>query len=102
MESIDPPQVFWTCSLPNHLADGVCFSGEFLIDISLNAILIPLSRMFTSSMAEEAKALQEDIAAVQEKIDDPVLCEKIKRYIEAPKDIQNLYKLDAGKYLSFL
>jgi Domain of unknown function in PX-proteins (DUF3818) len=52
--------------------------------------------MFTSSMAEEVKALEEQIEAVKDKVDDPVLCEKIRSYIYAPREIQEVYKADAG------
>jgi hypothetical protein len=54
--------------------------------------------MFTSSLAEEAKALQEDVNAVSEKIEDPVLCEKIRLYVYAPREIQDFYKAEAGSY----
>jgi hypothetical protein len=53
--------------------------------------------MFTSSLSEEVKALEEDIAAVKEKVDDPIMCEKVKQFVYASKDIQDLYKADAGK-----
>ncbi|KAG8721485.1 hypothetical protein FRC08_012618 [Ceratobasidium sp. 394] len=54
-----------------------------------------LQRMFTNSLSEEVKALQEDIEAVEEKIDDPILCEKMRQFINAPPDIQKLFKADA-------
>lgn len=54
-----------------------------------------LQRMFTNSLSEEVKALQEDIEAVEEKIEDPVLCQKIRQFINAPPDIQKLFKADA-------
>ncbi|KAG9127594.1 hypothetical protein FRC07_011912 [Ceratobasidium sp. 392] len=54
-----------------------------------------LQRMFTNSLSEEVKALQEDIEAVEEKIDDPILCEKIRQFINAPPSIQKLFKADA-------
>jgi len=52
--------------------------------------------MFTSSMTDEVKQLEEEIEAVKDKIDDPVMCEKVRQYIYAPKDIQGIYKADAG------
>lgn len=52
--------------------------------------------MFTTSMAEEVKQLEEEIEAVKDKIDDPVMCEKVRQYIYAPKEIQAIYKADAG------
>ena len=51
--------------------------------------------MFTTSMTEEVKQLEEEIEAVKEKVDDPVMCEKVRRYIYAPKEIQAVYKADA-------
>ncbi|QRW01794.1 PX domain protein [Ceratobasidium sp. AG-Ba] len=54
-----------------------------------------LQRMFTNSLSEEVRALQEDIEAVEEKIEDPILCQKIRQFINAPPDIQKLFKADA-------
>lgn len=54
--------------------------------------------MFTTSLTEEVKALQEDIEAVQDKVDDPVICEKVRQYVYAPKDFQAIYRFDAGKF----
>ncbi|CAE6455627.1 unnamed protein product [Rhizoctonia solani] len=54
-----------------------------------------LQRMFTSSLSEEVRALQEDIQAVEDKVEDPILCEKIKQFINAPPDVQKLFKADA-------
>ena len=55
-----------------------------------------LQRMFTSSLTEEVRALQEDIQAVEDKVEDPVLCEKVRQFINAPPDIQRLFKADAA------
>ncbi|KAF8607628.1 hypothetical protein BDV93DRAFT_536552 [Ceratobasidium sp. AG-I] len=55
-----------------------------------------LQRMFTNSLSEEVKALQEDIQAVEDKIEDPILCEKIRQFINAPPDIQQIFKADAA------
>jgi len=52
--------------------------------------------MFTSSLNEEVKALEEDIEAVKDKVEDPVMCEKIRQFVYAPKEIQDVYKADAG------
>ncbi|KAA1466392.1 hypothetical protein DENSPDRAFT_831210 [Dentipellis sp. KUC8613] len=54
-----------------------------------------LQRMFTSSLNEEVKALEEDIEAVKDKVDDPLICEKIRQFVYAPKEIQAIYKADA-------
>jgi hypothetical protein len=55
-----------------------------------------LQRMFTSSLTEEVKVLEEDIEAVKDKVDDPVLCEKVRIFVYAPPEIQAIYKADAG------
>lgn len=52
--------------------------------------------MFTSSLAEEVKALEEDIEAVMDKVDDPVMCEKMRQFVYAPKAVQEMFKADAG------
>jgi len=51
---------------------------------------------------EETKLLEEDIEAVKEKVDDPMMCEKVRVFIYAPPEIQQFYKEEAGKspYLS--
>ena len=55
--------------------------------------------MFTSSLTEEVKYLEEDLEAVKSKVDDAVMCEKIKLFVYAPRDIQEKYKRDAGQPL---
>jgi hypothetical protein len=52
--------------------------------------------MFTSSLNEEVKSLEEEIEAVKEKVDDPVICEKVRQFVYAPKEIQAIYKSDSG------
>ena len=47
---------------------------------------------------EEVKALEEDIEAVKAKVDDPVLCEKIKRFVDAPREIQDTFKADSSEF----
>ncbi|KAI0254894.1 hypothetical protein BJV78DRAFT_1336574 [Lactifluus subvellereus] len=56
-----------------------------------------LQRMFTSSLNEEVKSLEEDIEAVKDKIDDPVICEKVRQFVYGPKEIQVIYKNDADR-----
>lgn len=56
--------------------------------------------MFTGSLAEEVKGLQEDIDVVRDMVEDPILCDKIRLFVYAPLEIQKLFKADAGK-LSF-
>ncbi|CAE6409179.1 unnamed protein product [Rhizoctonia solani] len=55
-----------------------------------------LQRMFTSSLSDEVRALQEDIQAVEDKVDDPILCEKMKQFINSPPDVQKIFKADAA------
>ena len=52
--------------------------------------------MFTSSLQEEVNSLQEDIEAVKDKVDDPIICEKVRQFVYAPREIQAIYKADAG------
>lgn len=67
-----------------------------LLSLGLTMVFI-LRRMFTSSLVEEARALQEDIAAVEEKVQDPMICQKVRLFVYAPKEIQAIYREDAGK-----
>jgi hypothetical protein len=53
--------------------------------------------MFTSSLNEEVKSIEDDIEAVKDKVDDPVICEKVRQFVYAPREIQALYKNDAGR-----
>jgi Domain of unknown function in PX-proteins (DUF3818) len=55
--------------------------------------------MFTSSLNEEVKLLEEDIEAVKDKVDDPVICEKVRQFVYAPKEIQAIYKGDSGIFI---
>jgi hypothetical protein len=52
--------------------------------------------MFTGSLTEEVRAVEEEIEAVKEKVDDPMICEKIRQFIYAPREIQDMLKADAG------
>lgn len=52
--------------------------------------------MFTSSLNEEVKSLEDDIEAVKEKVDDPVICEKVRQFVYAPKETQAIYKSESG------
>ncbi len=54
--------------------------------------------MFTGSLIEEVKALEEDIEAIKEKVEDPLLCEKVRLYVYAPPEIQSIYKADASAW----
>ena len=44
---------------------------------------------------EESKLLEEEIEAVKEKVDDPMMCEKVRLFIYAPPEIQQFYKAEA-------
>jgi hypothetical protein len=54
--------------------------------------------MFTGSLTEEVKALEEEIEAVKAKVEDPILSEKVRLFVYAPKEIQDMYKADASAY----
>jgi len=57
--------------------------------------------MFSSSLQDEVRAVQEDIDLVAERIDNASVCQKIERYVNAPFEIQTMYRRDAGKPLIF-
>lgn len=61
-----------------------------------------LQRMFTSSLTEEVNALKEDILLVSDKVEDPVLCEKVRQYVYAPTAIQEFYRAEAAETKSSL
>lgn len=52
--------------------------------------------MFTGSLLEEVKALEEDVEALKDKVNDPMICEKVRQFVYAPREIQAVYKADAG------
>lgn len=52
--------------------------------------------MFSSQLTEDVRLIAEDIEGLQEKIEDPVLCQKIEQYASAPHEIQDIYRRDAG------
>lgn len=54
-----------------------------------------LQRMFTSSLTEEVKALEQDVEAVKDKVDDPIICDKIRQFVYASRDVQTRYKAEA-------
>jgi len=61
-----------------------------------------VSRMFSGSLQEEVTILEQEIEAVKDKVEDPMLCEKIRVFVYAPREIQELYKADAGTLISIL
>ncbi|KAJ1032692.1 hypothetical protein NDA16_000714 [Ustilago loliicola] len=54
-----------------------------------------LQRMFSSSLQDEVRELDEVCAAISAKVDDPVICEKVRLFVYAPSEIQALYRQDA-------
>lgn len=54
-----------------------------------------LQRMFSSSLQDEVRELDEICAAISAKVDDPVICEKVRLFVYAPSEIQALYRQDA-------
>lgn len=59
-----------------------------------------LQKMFSSGLGEEARELNEDAELVARKIGDERLCEKVRNYVEAPKEAQELVKKDAREFCS--
>ncbi|EIW72857.1 hypothetical protein TREMEDRAFT_20784, partial [Tremella mesenterica DSM 1558] len=55
-----------------------------------------LQKMFSQSLTEDIRLIAEDIQTVMDKVDDPVLCQKIQQYTDAPYDIQELFRKDAA------
>lgn len=53
--------------------------------------------MFSANLTDDVRMIAEDIAIVQEKVDDPVMCQKIEQYATAPFEIQEFYRKDAGE-----
>jgi hypothetical protein len=53
--------------------------------------------MFSSSLTEDVRALQEDIDAVAEKVDDAILCQKVEIFVNASYEIQDLIRRDASE-----
>ena len=62
--------------------------------------VLGVDRMFAGSLQEEVKALEEDIESVRGKVEDAVMCEKVRLFINAPREIQAIYKADAGTCIS--
>lgn len=54
-----------------------------------------LQRMFTSSLSEEVKSLSTYIQQVSEKVGDPVLCNKVRAFVYAPREVQDFYRASA-------
>ena len=52
--------------------------------------------MFSQSLNEDVRLIAEDILGISERVDDPVLCQKIQQYAEAPYEVQEIYRKDAA------
>ncbi|GAA5913816.1 hypothetical protein JCM6882_007707 [Rhodosporidiobolus microsporus] len=55
-----------------------------------------LQKMFSSGLSDEVKGLQEDAELVARKIGDDRLCEKVRLYVNAPKEEQDDLRLEAA------
>lgn len=54
--------------------------------------------MFTSSLTEEVKQLQEEIEATKDRVDDPIMCQKVQQFVYAPREIQEMFKADSSMF----
>ncbi|SJX61278.1 uncharacterized protein SRS1_10273 [Sporisorium reilianum f. sp. reilianum] len=54
-----------------------------------------LQRMFSSSLQDEVRELDEVCAAICAKVDDATICDKVRQFVYAPAEIQALYRKDA-------
>jgi hypothetical protein len=57
-----------------------------------------VQRMFSTSLNEDIREIQEQIDLISEKIADPDYCEKVKQFVIAPLEIQQIFKADAGQW----
>ena len=87
--------MYWISSSLGRSADSHSYKGEHRSDTAD-------TRMFSANLTDDVRAISEDIVAVSDKIDDPVLCQKIEQYAMAPFEIQEMYRKDAGRYRSRL
>lgn len=53
--------------------------------------------MFTSSLTEEVRSLNTYIGHVSAKIDSSILCEKVRLFVYAPREIQEMYRVNARR-----
>ncbi|KAA1121297.1 hypothetical protein PGTUg99_031260 [Puccinia graminis f. sp. tritici] len=54
-----------------------------------------VQRMFSSGLYEEIREFKEDAEKVASKIADDRMCERIKTFVEAPREIQEIFESDA-------
>ncbi|GAA95134.1 uncharacterized protein L969DRAFT_104664 [Mixia osmundae IAM 14324] len=55
-----------------------------------------LQRMFSSGLNDEVRELKQDMDKVAEKVAQPVMIQKLKKYVEAPKTTQAMYREEAS------
>lgn len=55
-----------------------------------------LQKMFSSGLQDEAREMREDAALVSRKIDHETLCGKVEQFVDAPKEVQDAFRADAG------
>jgi hypothetical protein len=82
------------------------FGGQSLIQRCVRRLFSRLSgprtdatsllRMFSTTLNEDIREIQEQIDVISEKIGDPDFCEKVKMFVIAPLEIQQIFKADAG------
>jgi hypothetical protein len=60
-----------------------------------------IQRMFSSGLNDEVRELKSDMEMVAQKIDSPVMVQKVKAFVTAPIEIQRVFKADAGKLYVF-
>lgn len=53
--------------------------------------------MFSASIYEDIKQLESDIELTRAKVSNDVLSDRIKQFVDAPREIQELYRNDAGE-----
>ena len=54
-----------------------------------------LQRIFSGGIDSEVKELRDDMHKVEEKVEDPILCERVKRYVSSSRAIQQRYRKEA-------
>ena len=85
------------------MEEGACYRGKLgTLHHNMFKLNLCVSRMFSGSLQEEVTILEQEIEAVKDKVEDPMLCEKIRVFVYAPREIQELYKADAGTLISIL
>lgn len=56
-----------------------------------------MQRMISMALTDGLRTAQRSIETLQSKIDDPLLCDKIKKYTEATEDIKNEIRKEAAE-----